>query len=378
MNCSVDGAPAGYPSAARPSTATGYTRACTAWNNAATRRETQRRDQARADPYRRGAAIGDLRGRIRRSDAALVDSSDSESGVTGGQLEMRPATGGSWTPVTTQFDGQHLLARFDDAKRKGPYLFRATSCDAVGNCASSTSTLTLPVRLASTSSVSFHPINDPGEARIVRQRVRFTSQWTTLRAAPHADAPHARWPVEDHSLGSSAHPRHPAGDWQPAPLATGERRPETTTWSHPDRARTVRPAGHHLRAADNRRPGADRRSADAHPLGTRQRHRRLHPDGGRDDRCHRALGGDTARGAITHHRSALQRLPNDPPGGWTGADNRARQDKADQHLPPAVPWGGTVRIVGELDGGYLPPGGALVRLRIGPAPPAPPTASGNT
>ena len=33
--------------------------------------------------------------------------------------------------------------------------------------------------------------------------------------------------------------------------------------------------------------------------------------------------------------------------------------------PRRVPWGGTVRIVGQLVGGYLPPGGALVRLRIG-------------
>jgi len=30
-----------------------------------------------------------------------------------------------------------------------------------------------------------------------------------------------------------------------------------------------------------------------------------------------------------------------------------------------VPWGGTVRIVGQLHGGYLPPGGALIRLRYG-------------
>jgi len=30
-----------------------------------------------------------------------------------------------------------------------------------------------------------------------------------------------------------------------------------------------------------------------------------------------------------------------------------------------VAWDGTVQIVGQLDGGYLPPGGALVRLRIG-------------
>jgi hypothetical protein len=33
--------------------------------------------------------------------------------------------------------------------------------------------------------------------------------------------------------------------------------------------------------------------------------------------------------------------------------------------PRRVPWGGTVRLVGQLMGGYLPPGGALIRLRIG-------------
>jgi len=33
--------------------------------------------------------------------------------------------------------------------------------------------------------------------------------------------------------------------------------------------------------------------------------------------------------------------------------------------PRRVAWGGTVRLTGRLAGGYLPPGGALVRLRIG-------------
>jgi hypothetical protein len=33
--------------------------------------------------------------------------------------------------------------------------------------------------------------------------------------------------------------------------------------------------------------------------------------------------------------------------------------------PRRVAWGGTVHITGQLVGGYLPPGGALVRLRIG-------------
>jgi hypothetical protein len=34
-------------------------------------------------------------------------------------------------------------------------------------------------------------------------------------------------------------------------------------------------------------------------------------------------------------------------------------------LPHNVAWGGSVRLTGRLEGGYLPPGGALVRLRIG-------------
>lgn len=33
--------------------------------------------------------------------------------------------------------------------------------------------------------------------------------------------------------------------------------------------------------------------------------------------------------------------------------------------PRRVPWGGTVLLIGQLKGGYLPRGGALVRLRIG-------------
>jgi hypothetical protein len=34
-------------------------------------------------------------------------------------------------------------------------------------------------------------------------------------------------------------------------------------------------------------------------------------------------------------------------------------------LPRHVPWGATVHLTGQLVGGYLPPGGALVRLRLG-------------
>jgi hypothetical protein len=34
-------------------------------------------------------------------------------------------------------------------------------------------------------------------------------------------------------------------------------------------------------------------------------------------------------------------------------------------FPRRVAWGGTIHIVGQLEGGYLPAGGALIRLRIG-------------
>ena len=47
--------------------------------------------------------------------ALVVDTSDSESGVAGGSIEMAPAGTSDWTTLPTSFDGSHLLAHFDDA-----------------------------------------------------------------------------------------------------------------------------------------------------------------------------------------------------------------------------------------------------------------------
>jgi hypothetical protein len=92
---------------------------------------------------------------------------------------MRPA-GGAWTSVPTQFDGQHLLARFNDAGLAGPYEFQATSCDIAGNCASTSETLALPTRVAAVSSVSFQRIVNPLKAHWVRKRVRVGWHWLTV------------------------------------------------------------------------------------------------------------------------------------------------------------------------------------------------------
>ncbi|MGO9926171.1 MAG: hypothetical protein ACLPLP_08540 [Mycobacterium sp.] len=50
----------------------------------------------------------------------VVDTSDSESGVAGGSIEMAPSGSGAWTSLPTSFDGAHLSADVDDAGLRGP------------------------------------------------------------------------------------------------------------------------------------------------------------------------------------------------------------------------------------------------------------------
>jgi hypothetical protein len=369
MNCSVDGATAQpYPAGGVATDGDGvHTVSCTAWNNA-------------VDPEG-NPATGSSSSTIHIDEAPpslsfapqdpsdptrlLVDTSDSESGVAGGQLAMRPATGGSWIPVATQFDGQHLLARFDDAGRTGAYVFRATSCDAVGNCASSTSTLTLPVRLASTSSVSFHPINDPGEAPIVRQRVRFTSQRTTLRAHP------------------TAMPLTRAGQWSTIRLVQARTRGT-------QRVAGSRHSWRRVSGGPKPPPGLARiahvpfgrpvtiygllTTADQVPIAGAQMQILAAPDNGTGQFSQTAVATTDATGRwaskLPPGPSRIIEALYDGSATILPASGRARtivpaRVRLIGVSPRRVAWGGTVRIVGELAGGYLPPGGALVRLRIG-------------
>ena len=88
----------------------------------------------------------------------VVDTSDSESGVAGGSIEMAPAGTSSWTALPTTFTGSQLVAHFDDAGLRGPYTFSVRSCDNVGNCASTTRTVMLPVRTQAVSEVSLEQL----------------------------------------------------------------------------------------------------------------------------------------------------------------------------------------------------------------------------
>ena len=110
----------------------------------------------------------------------IVDTSDRESGVAGGSIEIAPAGTSDWKSLPTNFDGSQLLAHFDDAGLHGDYAFRASSCDNVGNCASTNETLALPVRLGAISDVSLEKIADPLKAEKVKERVRVGWHWVAV------------------------------------------------------------------------------------------------------------------------------------------------------------------------------------------------------
>jgi hypothetical protein len=82
-----------------------------------------------------------------------------------------------------------------------------------------------------------------------------------------------------------------------------------------------------------------------------------------------ANGGWSARLAPGPSRSTTAVYAGGPTteGSYAAPVNLVVPAKVDllRITPRQVAWGGTVRLTGQLEGGYLPPGGALVRLRIG-------------
>ena len=199
MNCSVDGSPAqSYPAGGLAVNGDGVrTVSCTAWNNAVdpsgnhasgTSSMTLHIDEAPPVMSLEPANPNDPTGLV-------VDTSDSESGVAGGSIEMAPAGSGSWTSLPTTLTGAQLLAHFDDSGLRGPYMFRVRSCDNVGNCASTTRTLVLPVRAAAISEVSIERVP---VARCARSSVKHHAAASSERIG-HQRASDAR-PVRETGL----------------------------------------------------------------------------------------------------------------------------------------------------------------------------------
>jgi hypothetical protein len=296
----------------------------------------------------------------------IVDTSDRQSGVSGGTLQMRPASGGAWTSLPTQFDGRHLLAHFSDAGLSGAYDFQATSCDFAGNCSVATQTVTLPVRLASVSHVSFQRIADPLKAHWVRKRVRVGWHWAMVnrhgkhlrvkRGGHYTTIRILKWreQCERHTLKTSS------GRWR---VKTVCRMPHIVTFTskHVRFGRRATLHGILTTGQGVPIPGAQVRIVTAPDDGlnsfTEATVATAAPDGSWSIKL--PAGPSRIIRAVYDGSSTIQ------PSTGQANIRVAASITILKAKPTAVPWGGTVRFRAKLRGGYLPPSGALVRLRIG-------------
>jgi hypothetical protein len=370
MNCSVDRA------AARPYTASGlavdgdgvHTVTCGAWNNAL---DPQGRHNTGSNSMsmhidEAPPSLGFEPQNPRDPTGLAVDATDSESGVASGSLQIAPAGTGAWSSLPTGFDGIHLLGHFDDAGLHGAYDFRATSCDNVGNCASTTERLTLPLRIASDQDVSLTKIVNPVRRKVVVKRVRVGWHWATIRRGNHlvrvkrgghfktiktteyirrCTTKRVRTGPHTWKLKRTCAPQHVSVTSTlqvPYGHSVTVHGLYTTGQGVPLSGQTV-----HIFAAPNNGLGAFGQIATATTAGDGTWTATLAPGPSR------VIRADT-EGTATILPSSGQATIIVPA--------RIRLIKV---WPRHVAWGGTVHLVGQLFGGYLPAGGALVRLRIG-------------
>jgi hypothetical protein len=363
--CSDDeGAPSAHPTANLTVDGDGiHTVSCTAWNNA-----VGPEGQPNSTTSTLAVHIDEAPPSITFSSknpsdptAVTVDARDAESGVAGGSVEMAPAGTGTWTKVPASFDGAHLAAHVDDAGLRGSYTIRATSCDNVGNCATATEPMTLPVRAAADSAVSLTRIVNPVRRRVVVKRVRVGWHWATVRhgnqlvrvkRGGHFKTVKITEYVQTCTAkavrtgpGRSCPPPHiqvTSSLQVPYGHTLTIHGLYTTGQGVPLSGQTVR-----LLAAPDNGFGVFSQVATATTAGDGSWTATLPPG---PSRIIRAVTDGTATilpssGQVTAIVPAKIRLIK----VW----------------PQHVAWGGTVHLVGQLFGGYLPSKGALVRLRIG-------------
>lgn len=258
-------------------------------------------------------------------EEVVVDTSDGQSGVAGGQIEIQPAAGGGWESLATQFDGTHLRARFDDATLSpGQWVVKATSCDNAGNCASTQETLSLPVRTGSVSSTEFEQVRDQHHGTATCSERRAESRRNRHRHCPY---PKTALRSRDRvSFGAAARLRGRLTNAQGAPIA-GARISILTA-----------PAN----------GVSSYRQAAAATTGS---------DGFWSAVLHR--GPSRLIDAVYSGSPTIQ-----PSQSWARLVVPA-SIRVLRVWPRHIAWGGKVHVEAQLVGGYLPPEGALVRLRLG-------------
>jgi len=367
-DCSIDNLPP-QPYSGQGVTVDGdgvHTVSCTAWNNAVGPQGQNNSGTNSLQVY-----IDEVPPALRFESRTaadpteiVVDTTDDESGVAGGLIQMAPAGTNEWENLSTSFDGQHLTAQLEDDHRQGPYVLRASSCDNAGNCGSATEAITLPLRLAPDSMISLTKIVQPTRRRVVYRHVLVDWHWVTVRRD-----------------GRSVRVKR-GGHLQTVRVV------EVVQWCTAKRVPT-KSEGRQARCTT---PHPQVTTKLVVPYGRRVIVHGLFTTGQGVPLPGQAIDIYASLDNYTNAFRELATATTASDGSWTATlpPGPSRIIRAVTYgtatilpssaqvtaivpaeirllrvWPRHVAWGGTVHLVGQLLGGYLPPGGALVRLRIG-------------
>ena len=403
VTCSVDGAAAqSYPAGGLSVDGDGVrTVSCTAWNNAVDPQGNHNSGTSSVTVHIDEAPPVVSLEPVNPNDptALVADTSDSESGLAGGSVMIAQAGTGTWTSLPATFTGSQLLAHFNDAGLKGLYAFKVTACDNVGNCASTTRTVTLPARASAISQVSVEQI--PG-SRCSRASVKHAASASRAGSAPEGLSTVQQSGQSVLRLARDGALRSRAGSARPLILAgkafaTGSAGAVMLARSHhnprPERAAWASRRG---AAAEAGRSC----SAPAARLATRAtvnfgRPVRLHgllissaglplagqpvailtaPDNGSNaftDAAAVTTGPDgswTATLPPGPSRIIEASYPGSPtilPATGSATVITPAKIVLTRVTPDRTPWGSTVRITGRVLGGYIPASSKLLRLDLG-------------
>ena len=296
-------------------------------------------------------------------DQVVVATRDNESPVTGGQIEIAPQGTSNWTALSTALTSAgQLVAMIPDAGLNGPYTIQATACSQVGNCGSTSETMTMPLRVTAQSDVSFDKVIAP--AKVVRERVLVG--WHYKRERRHGKPRRVR--VGGHLRKIRVVIRTNAS-CATRRVKTGRRRWQEVRVC---RERKLKLMTHEL--VRFRHPATVHGallSGQGVPITDARVQIWTAPDNGLDQFTQVASTTTSSDGAwaITlpagPSRLVQARYPGSPtilPATGQVTLIVPAKIRILSVTPRHVPWGATIKITGELAGGYLPASGELVEL----------------
>ncbi|HTX11622.1 MAG TPA: hypothetical protein VME22_23575 [Solirubrobacteraceae bacterium] len=402
MTCTDGGAAQSYPAGGLTVNGDGVrTVSCTAWNNAIDPQGNYNSGTSSVTVHIDEAPPVLSLQPVNPNDptAVLADTSDSESGVADGSVEMAPAGTGSWTSLPTTFTGSQLLAHFNDAGLDGDYSFKVTSCDNVGNCASTTRTLMLPARAAAISRVSVETMptsrcsGAPAKSVAAAARVRAASQGLSivlhrgqslLRVARDDTFRPAPTPALASISAGNVFATASAAD------LLGRSRHDPRAVSTALTRRSHRAAAHPGRSCNRSAPSATTQASVGYgqpvalhgvltssaglPIPSQPVAILTAPDNGSNAFTQAATvttgpdGTWTATLPPGPSRIVQASYPGSPtilPATGSATVITPATIELTRVTPDRTPWGSTVRITGRVLGGYIPASSKLLRLDLG-------------